>query len=275
MAGIEGINGRDVFGRGFSRIKRGYDPAEVDAFLAELGAEVDRLRRQLGSRDEASVTALRVALHTADEYVVEARFEAERLRRSAAADAQRIFVEVFADAQEIRAEALDVAERTRDRATTTAEQLRKAAELEATVSLEAIGRLEREAQAASDHIRAEAVEAAEQLRTKAEAHAAQLASQATIEANSVLEEAEMRAHEIVREAGVEADRTLTVVGDETREFDVKVTQARQVLEWQMGRLRSGSELMAQLAAELEELAVDGGDVVDLPLLFTERARDEP
>jgi len=274
VAGIEGINGRDVVGRGFARIKRGYDPAEVDAFLVELAVEIDRLRGQLAFRDEAAVTALRVALQTADEFVVEAEVEAELLRRSAAAEAERIFVEVFADAQKIRAEALEVAERIRDHATITAEQLRTAAELEATASLEAIEQLEREAHVASGRIRAEAAEATEQLRTTAEAHAAETARQARVEANSVLEEAEVRAHEIVREACVEADRTLAVVGDETREIDVKATQARQVLEWQTGRLRSGSELMAQLAAELEELTVDGGDVVDLPLLFTEQARDQ-
>jgi DivIVA domain-containing protein len=263
VAGIEGINGRDVVGRGFARIKRGYDPAEVDAFLVELAVEIDRLRGQLAFRDEAAVTALRVALQTADEFVVEAEVEAER-----------IFVEVFADAQKIRAEALEVAERIRDHATITAEQLRTAAELEATASLEAIEQLEREAHVASGRIRAEAAEVTEQLRTAAETHAAETARQARAEANSALEEAEVRAHEIVREACVEADRTLAVVGDETREVDVKATQARQVLEWQTGRLRSGSELMAQLAAELEELTVDGGDVVDLPLLFTEQARDQ-
>ena len=86
----------------------------------------------------------------------------------------------------------------------------------------------------------------------------------------MLEEAELRAQEIFRDACGEAEERLLVIQAEARESYAKIEQARQALEWQTSRLRTASEMMAQMAAEMEELTAAGnGDVIDLPQLMAE------
>jgi DivIVA domain-containing protein len=101
----QGIERRD-----FPIVRRGYDPASVDAHLRALAADVEELRRNSGSRGrESSLAAsagtqvqgiLEAAQATAEAIEREAAEDAQRVRESANEDARRTREEAVARAQE-------------------------------------------------------------------------------------------------------------------------------------------------------------------------------
>jgi DivIVA domain-containing protein len=101
----QGIERRD-----FPIVRRGYDPASVDAHLRGLAAEVEELRRDVDSRGrESSLAAsagtrvqgiLEAAQATAEAIEREAAHEAQRARDAANADAMRTREEAVAHARE-------------------------------------------------------------------------------------------------------------------------------------------------------------------------------
>jgi DivIVA domain-containing protein len=101
----QGIERRD-----FPIVRRGYDPASVDAHLRALAADVEELRRDVGNRGrESSLAAsagtqvqgiLEAAQATAEAIEREAAEDAQRVRESANEDARRTREEAVARAQE-------------------------------------------------------------------------------------------------------------------------------------------------------------------------------
>jgi DivIVA domain-containing protein len=100
----QGIERRD-----FPIVRRGYDPASVDAHLRALAAEVAELQREASSRGRESLAStagtqvqgiLEAAQATAETIEREAAQDAQRARESANADAKRTREEAVARAQE-------------------------------------------------------------------------------------------------------------------------------------------------------------------------------
>jgi DivIVA domain-containing protein len=100
----QGIERRD-----FPIVRRGYDPASVDAHLRALGADVEELQREASSRGRDSLASsagtqvqgiLEAAQSTAETIEREAAQDAQRTRESANADAKRTREEAVARAQE-------------------------------------------------------------------------------------------------------------------------------------------------------------------------------
>jgi len=100
----QGIERRD-----FPIVRRGYDPASVDAHLRALAAEVEELRREAGSRGRESLAAtagtqvqgiLEAAQATAETIEREAAEQARQAREAAAEDAKRTREQAVARAQQ-------------------------------------------------------------------------------------------------------------------------------------------------------------------------------
>jgi DivIVA domain-containing protein len=100
----QGIERRD-----FPIVRRGYDPASVDAHLRALAAEVEELRRQAGSSGRESLAAiagtqvqgiLEAAQATAETIEREAAQDAQGAREAANEDARRTREEAIARARE-------------------------------------------------------------------------------------------------------------------------------------------------------------------------------
>jgi DivIVA domain-containing protein len=100
----QGIERRD-----FPIVRRGYDPASVDAHLRALAADVEELQREASSRGRESLAStagtqvqgiLEAAQATAETIEREAAQDAQRARESANADAKRTREEAVARAQE-------------------------------------------------------------------------------------------------------------------------------------------------------------------------------
>jgi DivIVA domain-containing protein len=95
--------------RDFPIVRRGYDPASVDAHLRALAADVEELRREASSRGQDSLAAvaamqvqgiLEAAQATAETIEREAAQAAQDVREAADADARRTREEAIARAQE-------------------------------------------------------------------------------------------------------------------------------------------------------------------------------
>jgi DivIVA domain-containing protein len=100
----QGIERRD-----FPIARRGYDPASVDAHLRAIAAEVEELRRELGSRGRDSLAAtagtqvqgiLEAAQATAETIEREAAEQAHQTRSAADADAKQTRDQAVARAQQ-------------------------------------------------------------------------------------------------------------------------------------------------------------------------------
>ncbi len=91
--------------RDFPIVRRGYDPATVDAHLRALSAEVEELRREAeqGGGGESLAT---VAGTQVQGILEAAQATAETIEREAAQDAQRVREAVAADAKRTREEAI-------------------------------------------------------------------------------------------------------------------------------------------------------------------------
>jgi DivIVA domain-containing protein len=100
----QGIERRD-----FPIVRRGYDPASVDAHLRALAADVEELQREASNRGRESLAStagtqvqgiLEAAQATAETIEREAAQDAQRARDDANADARRTREEAVARAQE-------------------------------------------------------------------------------------------------------------------------------------------------------------------------------
>jgi DivIVA domain-containing protein len=108
MSSVE-LDRQGIERRDFPIVRRGYDPASVDAHLRALAADVEELQREAGSRGKDSLAStagtqvqgiLEAAQSTAETIEREAAQDAQRTRESADADAKRTREEAVARAQE-------------------------------------------------------------------------------------------------------------------------------------------------------------------------------
>jgi DivIVA domain-containing protein len=107
--GIVELDRQGIERRDFPIVRRGYDPASVDAHLRALAAEVEELRREAGSRGRESLAAtagtqvqgiLEAAQATAETIEHEAVRDAQSARDAANADAKHTREEAVAHARE-------------------------------------------------------------------------------------------------------------------------------------------------------------------------------
>lgn len=94
--------------RDFPIVRRGYDPASVDAHLRALAADVEELRREAQSRGPESLAA--VAGTQVQGILEAAQATAETIEREAAQAAQDVRAAADADARRIRDEAIERAQ---------------------------------------------------------------------------------------------------------------------------------------------------------------------
>jgi DivIVA domain-containing protein len=108
MSAVE-LDRQAIERRDFPIVRRGYDPASVDAHLRALAAEVEQLQSMAGSRGRESLAAtagtqvqgiLEAAQSTAETIEREAAQDAQRVRDAANADARRTREEAVAHARE-------------------------------------------------------------------------------------------------------------------------------------------------------------------------------
>src|ERR1700684_1675390 len=107
--GIVELDRQVIERRDFPIVRRGYDPASVDAHLRALAADVDDLRLEASSRGGETLAStagtqvqgiLEAAQATAETIEREAAQDAQRVRDAANADAKRTREEAVARAQE-------------------------------------------------------------------------------------------------------------------------------------------------------------------------------
>jgi DivIVA domain-containing protein len=143
----QGIERRD-----FPIVRRGYDPASVDAHLRALAANVEELRRQASSRGQESLAS---SAGTQVQGILEAaQATAETIEREAAQDAQRARASATADAK-----------RTREEAVARAQEHVAAVSKATQALLERVGSLDGETQALVDSLRHGAGRLADDLGT--------------------------------------------------------------------------------------------------------------
>jgi DivIVA domain-containing protein len=108
MSAVE-LDRQGIERRDFPIVRRGYDPASVDAHLRALAADVEELQREASSRGGESLASsagtqvqgiLEAAQTTAETIEREAAQDAQRTRDAANADARRTREEAVARAQE-------------------------------------------------------------------------------------------------------------------------------------------------------------------------------
>jgi DivIVA domain-containing protein len=108
MSAVE-LDRQGIERRDFPIVRRGYDPASVDAHLRALAAEVEELQREASSRGRESLAStagtqvqgiLEAAQSTAETIEREAAQDAQHARELANADAKRTRDEAVARAQE-------------------------------------------------------------------------------------------------------------------------------------------------------------------------------
>jgi hypothetical protein len=108
MGAVE-LDRQEIERRDFPIVRRGYDPATVDAHLRALSAEVEELQRETEHRGQESLASvagtqvqgiLEAAQATAETIEREAAQDAQSVREAAAADARRTREEAIARARE-------------------------------------------------------------------------------------------------------------------------------------------------------------------------------
>lgn len=103
MSAVE-LDRQGIERRDFPIVRRGYDPASVDAHLRALAAEVEELQREASSRGRESLAS---TAGTQVQGILEAaQATAETIEREAAQDAQRVRESANADARSTREEAV-------------------------------------------------------------------------------------------------------------------------------------------------------------------------
>ncbi len=148
--GVVELDRQVIERRDFPIVRRGYDPASVDAHLRALAADVEELRREAQSRGGDSLAAV-------------AGTQVQGILEAAQATAETIEREAAQAAQETRAAADADARRTREEAIARAQE-RVAAVTQATeVLLARVGTMDGEAQALVESLRTGAGRLAEDL----------------------------------------------------------------------------------------------------------------
>lgn len=199
---------RDLSEVEFEIARRGYDREQVDAHLAELRAELTRLKKLAeagaelddGSYPEPVQAELDRVSAEVETVIASAREAAEGLRTRAAAEASRWREEADADARRWRSEAEEESTTLRDQAAADAERTRaeaqSAADKERADAAAFASRTREEADAYAQQTRQAAESEATQLSEEADAYAAKTRADADEAAAEVREQADAHAHRV-------------------------------------------------------------------------------
>jgi cell division septum initiation protein DivIVA len=266
----------------FRRVRRGYDPVQVAAYVGELtrqverasqdAAEMARLAESLKVENDAhkqkALSRYRGLGERIEQMFALAEADAAEIRANAAAEGEAVKakVEKWAadlledarrDADQIRSEAERAARVRREEAeahleSQRAEAGRRAAELETTLAFrrqqaeqeyeERLAEVRREEVATAEH--------AEMLRQEAQ----EFRAEAERKADRLLEEAERRSNEIVEEARAAAERARA-----ESEREVMAAMARRdSIDTQLANLRKAFGALGGLVPALVDGADNGG-----------------
>jgi hypothetical protein len=138
--------------RDFPIVRRGYDPATVDAHLRALSAEVEELKREAEHRGQESLASV-------------AGTQVQGILEAAQATAKTIEREAAQDAQSVRAAAAADAKRTREEAIARAREQVAAVSRAAEVLLARVGSIDGETRTLVESLRAGAGRLAGDLTT--------------------------------------------------------------------------------------------------------------
>ena len=196
----------DIARRTFRTVFRGFDPAEVTAFLGEVAEDLrlvveqrDRLAARLGELGSRDLAAEFEAVSREVGRILEAAREAaESMRERAAADAARWRSEAVAEVEAERRRARADAEHLRGDAWTTAEELLKQVQKETEA-------IRRSAEQDAITVLGEAEREAHRIGTAARREAEELLRNARMEAERLVVEAQARHDEIIESARRQAE----------------------------------------------------------------------
>lgn len=215
----------------FEISRRGYDREQVDSHLAEIHAELTRLRSLLvepatepsdGSYPEPVQAELDRVSVEVEEVIGAARSAAEGLRTRAAAEASKWREEADSDARRWRAEAQEES-----------------------------GRLRSDAAAASERLLAEAQEESEKRRVDADAYVIRVSEEADAYAQQTRQSAESEASQVKEEADAYARTTRQSAEDESSE-------AREGADAYAARVSSSADSYAAATREAAETEAKEG-----------------
>ena len=230
----------DVASRSFSHSLRGYDPREVDAYLAELSAQVRRMqskylaaRQQIGDLEDGDVEShIDATTLEINELLQTSRMAAESMRERAAVDAEAI-----------RSNAGAESDRTLTSADADSFALRKSAW---EASTEMVEQVRREIGV---------------LHEQADRDALAIVGEAERNAHKKLAAARRDADTKVRTAGVEAERILL---EGRRDCDEMIERATRATEAAQERTKALERRHENLMDELEELRLHRDSPPDPP-----------
>lgn len=203
----------------FRVVRRGYDRAQVDAHLAEVGAQIEDLRRRVA---EAEATLRQLGFEEPRDLAV----ELEHVGRDVAA----VLEAARQAAEELRRRATADAEAWRRRADDEAREARRAAWEEGSALLEA------------------AVAEARRLLDGAQEEALLVRAEAEQEALRLVGDARREREETLRDARDEAERILSIARHEAESI---LSSARQQAEAAQERARALEQRRVELLEELE------------------------
>ncbi|MFQ5968405.1 MAG: DivIVA domain-containing protein [Acidimicrobiia bacterium] len=223
----EQLSADEVAAAQFRTKVRGYDPADVREFVAQVAAA---LRSAEEERDRLS----------------------ERLKELGDRDLRTEFDLVSDDLKRILYDAQVTADGLRERATADAEDWRVGAREESAETVRAAEEdaeaLRREAWATSEQLVEQSAEEAERIRQGAERDALSIIGEAEREAHRTVSAARREAEDLVRVSKMEADR---LQADTRTRHDEIIDEARKEAETSQERARALEVRRAELLTELE------------------------
>ena len=260
---------------GFRLVRRGYDPAEVQAFAAAVVDELEALRRQNADLDR-QVRTLEAQQHqlqsrpapaapVVDEATVASflgeeslrvmaavRQTAEDIKARAESAAAGVVQQARDDAAATVQQANEVAARTRNESETYAERVRNEADMNAN-------RIREDADAAANAHRAEALAYVEATRQGADREVAKRRAEADVEATQLVADARQQRAAILNDLAARRERALADVE--------RLIASRRLLLDALDRVRTHSE------DAFNALAVVDGDGIEQTTRAVQNDRD--
>jgi cell division septum initiation protein DivIVA len=215
--------GANSSGSGFRLVRRGYDPAEVQAFAAAVVDELEALRRQNAELARRALDAesqqqpARVVQPVVDEAAVAAFLGEESLKLMAAvrqtAEDIKARAETAADStiDQAQREASAILQRSNDASARVRREAEQHAEAVRRESEEHAGRVREQSEAAANSTRLEATSYLESTRQSADRDVAKRRAEAEAEATQLVADARQQRASILNDLASRRERALADV----------------------------------------------------------------
>jgi DivIVA domain-containing protein len=233
-----GAAGDEIARRTFAKSVRGFEPAEVRAFLESVGVEVDRLREQL--------EVLEAELSEARKPPEPQPMDIATLTAALGEETARVLRSAQEAGVDLRAKAEQGAARTLNDAHEEAARLRGEADRVLSEAKQAAAQLTSTADAAAAEVRAGANEAAAAVRFEAEALLAARTAEAEAEVGRLRAEAENEVSAQRAESTAQAEAAVAAAVARGKEMVVEAQAARERMLRDLARRRDRA--VAQLDA---------------------------